>query len=163
MLQIATWSKVVTILILVIGFLIALPNALPSNNLTEANKVQPGQAYTSAAAATFGQLTSTVGRTVGLGTARRLGIWTLLAHKTLESGPANWAPGLPFTDCSVSTWKVVGPFTRQEDRPYPPGRPRPASHRSAARGGRSRAGARPSARSRSSRHAADRSTVASAA
>src|SRR5437762_1472683 len=29
MLQIATWSKVVTILILVIGFLIALPNALP--------------------------------------------------------------------------------------------------------------------------------------
>jgi len=31
MLQIPTWSKVVTILILVVGFLIALPNALPSS------------------------------------------------------------------------------------------------------------------------------------
>ena len=31
MLQIPTWSKVVTILILVMGFLIALPNALPSS------------------------------------------------------------------------------------------------------------------------------------
>jgi protein-export membrane protein SecD len=31
MLQIPTWSKVVTILILVLGFLIALPNALPSS------------------------------------------------------------------------------------------------------------------------------------
>ena len=29
MLQIPTWSKVVTILILVLGVLIALPNALP--------------------------------------------------------------------------------------------------------------------------------------
>src|SRR5215469_14610298 len=29
MLQIPTWSKVLTILILVVGFLIALPNALP--------------------------------------------------------------------------------------------------------------------------------------
>ena len=49
-----------------------LPNALPSNSLTEANKVQPGQAYTSAAAATFGQLQSSVGRTVGLGTSRQI-------------------------------------------------------------------------------------------
>jgi hypothetical protein len=47
-----------------------LPNALPSAATTEANKVQPGQAYTSAAAGTFGAITSTVGRTVGLGTSR---------------------------------------------------------------------------------------------
>jgi hypothetical protein len=49
-----------------------LPNSLPNNSLTEAGKVQPGQAYTSAAAGTFGRLTSTVGRTVGLGTARQI-------------------------------------------------------------------------------------------
>jgi carboxypeptidase family protein len=49
-----------------------LPNALPSNAATEANKVQPGQAYTAAAAGTFGTLTSTVGRTVGLGTSRQI-------------------------------------------------------------------------------------------
>jgi hypothetical protein len=49
-----------------------LPNALPSNSLAEANKVQPGQSYTPAAAATFGQLQSTVGRTVGLGTSRQI-------------------------------------------------------------------------------------------
>jgi len=49
-----------------------LPNALPNNSLTEANKVQPGQAYTTGAAGTFGRLTSTVGRTVGLGTARQI-------------------------------------------------------------------------------------------
>jgi hypothetical protein len=49
-----------------------LPNALPSNATTEANKVQPGQAYTAAAAGTFGALTSTVGRTVGLGTSRQI-------------------------------------------------------------------------------------------
>ena len=49
-----------------------LPLALPANSLTEANKLQPGQAYTSAAAGTFGSLTSTVGRTVGLGTARQI-------------------------------------------------------------------------------------------
>jgi hypothetical protein len=49
-----------------------LPNALPSNSLTEANKVQPGQPYTAAAAATFGQLQTTVGRTVGLGTSRQI-------------------------------------------------------------------------------------------
>jgi hypothetical protein len=49
-----------------------LPSALPATTLTEANKVQPGQAYTSAAAGTFGTLTSTVGRTVGLGTNRQV-------------------------------------------------------------------------------------------
>jgi len=49
-----------------------LPAALPTNALSEANKLQPGQAYTSAAAGTFGSLTSTVGRTVGLGTARQI-------------------------------------------------------------------------------------------
>ena len=41
--------------------------------LTEANKVQPGQAFTAATAGSaFGALTSTVGRTVGLGTARQI-------------------------------------------------------------------------------------------
>jgi hypothetical protein len=49
-----------------------LPNALPSAATSEANKVQPGQAFTSAAAGTFGTLTSTVGRTVGLGTSRQV-------------------------------------------------------------------------------------------
>src|SRR5204862_527712 len=41
-----------------------LPNALPTAATTEANRVQPGQPYTAAAAGTFGRLTSTVGRTV---------------------------------------------------------------------------------------------------
>jgi hypothetical protein len=49
-----------------------LPNALPSAALTEANRVQPGQPYTTGAAGTFGRLTSTVGRTVGLGTPRQV-------------------------------------------------------------------------------------------
>ena len=49
-----------------------LPNALPNGSLTEANKVQPGQPYTTAAAGTFGRLTSTIGRTVGLGTPRQV-------------------------------------------------------------------------------------------
>ena len=49
-----------------------LPNALPSAALSEANKVQPGQPYTAAAGGTFGSLTSTVGRTVGLGTGRQI-------------------------------------------------------------------------------------------
>ena len=49
-----------------------LPNALPSAALTEANQVQPGQPYTAGAAGTFGRLTSTVGRTVGLGTPRQV-------------------------------------------------------------------------------------------
>ncbi|HEX7140511.1 MAG TPA: hypothetical protein VF219_21850 [Vicinamibacterales bacterium] len=49
-----------------------LPNALPTNALTETNKVQPGQALTPAAAGTFGSITSTVGRTVGLGTSRQM-------------------------------------------------------------------------------------------
>ncbi len=49
-----------------------LPNALPSTALAESNKLQPGQAYTAAAGGTFGTLTSTVGRTVGLGTNRQV-------------------------------------------------------------------------------------------
>src|SRR6185503_15947856 len=49
-----------------------LPNALPNAVLTEVNRVQPGQPYTPAAATTFGTLTSTVGRTVGLGTNRQV-------------------------------------------------------------------------------------------
>ena len=51
-----------------------LPNALPGagESATQANRVQPGQPYTSAAAGTFGRLTSTVGRTVGLGTNRQV-------------------------------------------------------------------------------------------
>ena len=52
-----------------------LPNALPTGNAgtaPAANSVQPGQPYTSAAAGTFGRLTSTVGTTVGLGTNRQV-------------------------------------------------------------------------------------------
>ena len=49
-----------------------LPQAIPTAALTEANRVQPGQPYTAAAAGTFGRLTSTVGRTVGLGTSRQV-------------------------------------------------------------------------------------------
>jgi len=40
--------------------------------VTEANRVQPGQPFSAAAAGTFGTLTSTVGRTVGLGTNRQV-------------------------------------------------------------------------------------------
>ncbi len=49
-----------------------LPLALPANTVTEVNKLQPGQPYTAAAAGTFGGMTSTVGRTVGLGTSRQV-------------------------------------------------------------------------------------------
>ena len=49
-----------------------LPQAMPNAATTEANRVQPGQPYTAAAAGTFGRLTSTVGRTVGLGTPRQM-------------------------------------------------------------------------------------------
>lgn len=38
---------------------------------TSLNQIQPEQPYTEAAAGTFGKLTSTVGRTVGLGTNRQ--------------------------------------------------------------------------------------------
>jgi hypothetical protein len=48
-----------------------LPNALPANPGV-ANTVQPGEAFTPGAAGTFGRLTSTVGRTVGLGTNRQM-------------------------------------------------------------------------------------------
>jgi hypothetical protein len=49
-----------------------LPLALPGSSLTEADRVQPGQPYNAAAAGTFGRLTGTVGRTVGLGTPRQV-------------------------------------------------------------------------------------------
>ena len=49
-----------------------LPQAIPAAAATEANRVQPGQAYTTGAAGTFGRLSSTVGRTVGLGTPRQI-------------------------------------------------------------------------------------------
>ncbi len=45
---------------------------LPSALGTGANQIQPEQPFTSAAAGTFGSLTSTVGRTVGLGTNRQM-------------------------------------------------------------------------------------------
>jgi outer membrane receptor protein involved in Fe transport len=49
-----------------------LANPLPNNSLTEANKLQPGQSFTSAAAgASFGVLNSTAERIVGLGTNRQ--------------------------------------------------------------------------------------------
>jgi hypothetical protein len=49
-----------------------LPQAIPTDSVSEANRLQPGQAYTSAAAGTFGRITGTVGRTVGLGTSRQI-------------------------------------------------------------------------------------------
>jgi len=51
-----------------------LPNALPGagESATQANRVQPGQPYTAAAAGTFGIVNSTVGTTVGLGTNRQV-------------------------------------------------------------------------------------------
>ena len=49
-----------------------LPNALPNNALTEANKVQPDQPFTSAAAGNWGKMSSTLSRTVGLGTNRQI-------------------------------------------------------------------------------------------
>ena len=50
-----------------------LANALPTTSTTEANKVQPGQALSSATAGgTFGRVSSTVGTSVGLGTNRQI-------------------------------------------------------------------------------------------
>jgi hypothetical protein len=49
-----------------------LPSVIPGNSTTEANTLQPGQAYTAAAAGSFGKITSTVGRTVALGTSRQV-------------------------------------------------------------------------------------------
>ena len=54
------------------GISATLPNALPSNALTEANKVQPGQPYTAGAAGSFGRALQTVGTTVGIGTNRQI-------------------------------------------------------------------------------------------
>lgn len=48
-----------------------LPNPLPNNSVTEANKLQPGQAFTPAVAGAFGKLNSTAERIVGLGTNRQ--------------------------------------------------------------------------------------------
>jgi hypothetical protein len=50
-----------------------LSSALPNDSLTEADRLQPGQPFTAAAAGgSFGALRSTVGRTVGLGTNRQV-------------------------------------------------------------------------------------------
>ena len=51
-----------------------LPNALPGagDSATQANRVQPGQPYSASSAGTFGLITSTVARTVGLGTNRQM-------------------------------------------------------------------------------------------
>ena len=49
----------------------SLPSVIPATNTAEANTLQPGQAYTTAAAGQFGKLTGTVGKTVGLGTPRQ--------------------------------------------------------------------------------------------
>jgi len=54
------------------GINATLPNALPNNATTEANKVQQGQAFTSGAAGSFGRATQTVGTTVGIGTNRQV-------------------------------------------------------------------------------------------
>jgi len=54
------------------GISATLPNALPNNATTEANKIQPGQAFTSGAAGSFGRATQTVGTTVGIGTNRQV-------------------------------------------------------------------------------------------
>jgi hypothetical protein len=48
------------------------PASLPNVLGTGTNQLQPNQPYTAAAAGTFGKLTSTVGRTVGLGTSRQV-------------------------------------------------------------------------------------------
>ena len=48
-----------------------LGNVLP-NTPGASNTLQPGQAYTSGAAGSFGKLSSTVGQTVGLGTSRQI-------------------------------------------------------------------------------------------
>ena len=49
-----------------------LPSVIPGDSVTQANTLQPGSAYTAAAAGAFGKITSTVGRTVGLGTSRQV-------------------------------------------------------------------------------------------
>jgi hypothetical protein len=54
---------------------VVLPNALPTGNAgttPAANTVQPGQAFTSSAAGSFGVLNSTVGTTAGIGTNRQV-------------------------------------------------------------------------------------------
>ena len=48
-----------------------LPQAIPATAVS-ATTLQPGQAYSATTAGSFGLLTSTVGRTVGLGTNRQV-------------------------------------------------------------------------------------------
>jgi hypothetical protein len=48
-----------------------LPTAIPATSVSSTT-LQPGQAYSAATAGSFGLLTSTVGRTVGLGTNRQI-------------------------------------------------------------------------------------------
>jgi len=56
------------------GIAATLPNALPGagETVAQANRIQPGQPFTAANAGTFGRATTTVGRTVGLGTNRQV-------------------------------------------------------------------------------------------
>jgi hypothetical protein len=51
-----------------------LPSALPGagETATQANRIQPGQPFNSANAGTFGQVTSTVATTTGIGTNRQV-------------------------------------------------------------------------------------------
>jgi glutamate synthase (ferredoxin) len=49
---------------------ISLPGA--GELATQANRTQPGQAFTAANSGTFGKVASTVGTTVGLGTSRQV-------------------------------------------------------------------------------------------
>src|SRR6185503_11826052 len=51
-----------------------LPNALPGagESPTQANRVQPGQPFTAAAAGSWGILNSTIANTVGIGTNRQI-------------------------------------------------------------------------------------------
>jgi hypothetical protein len=51
-----------------------LPSALPGTGetATQANRIQPGQPFNSANAGTFGQVTSTVATTTGIGTNRQI-------------------------------------------------------------------------------------------
>jgi hypothetical protein len=56
------------------GIAATLPNALPGagETVSQANRVQPGQAFSATSAGSFGRAGATVGRTVGLGTPRQV-------------------------------------------------------------------------------------------
>ena len=76
--------------------------------LSEANRLQPGQPY-SAAAAGFGRLGSTVGRTVGLGTPRqvqfaiRLSFWFFPRNDRDGRGLRDPARALSEGGCTATT------------------------------------------------------------